>query len=200
MIPVQLAITTLNLGDVPDEWDSLTEAGRILVDATDRNRWGIGDLAARAKRKYGEAKLPSFARAIKTGASTVYAYHKVSTFYAVGNRDLFPALSWSHYRYAADMADEAAALAILQEASDREWSAKELQKAVKDTKNGDPVILQMYPVYKQTARIESLTNGDKLLHMTLVLEVPEMITTLQDLRNEGRNVFLTLMYEEEQAE
>lgn len=130
MPDVRVVITDFDLDQIGDEWEDLTNTGREIVDAHDRNRWALGDLGLKVVRRYGEESLAMFADDIKkVRRSTMYDYCRVSKFFPRPTRDQFPALSWSHYRDAARLEKLDDALSVLTESQDKDRSV-EKQKAV----------------------------------------------------------------------
>lgn len=118
---------------LPDDWQSLVTAGLDLVQAQDRNRWALGDLAAVCETRYGQKSIQKLATEIRMPKhKTLYDYHRVATFYPISARAEYPLLSWSHYREAMRLENVEAALELLAEANDGDkpvaWLAREAQK------------------------------------------------------------------------
>lgn len=113
---------------VSDDWQDLVDAAQAIMEAHDRDRWVLGDLAARVERRYGESSLKAYADAIACRSSTLYDYHRVSLFYEPEHREQFPALTWSHYREAMRAGNLAAALAWLIQAHDNTWPIAEMHR------------------------------------------------------------------------
>ena len=132
-------LTTIDPAAISDDWEDLTSAGRELTEQNDRNRWALGDLAGRCTARYGEDSLTDFASDIRIFYQTVYSYRQVSAFYPSSTRIEFPALSWSHYRMCVRLGDLGAALQMLGQASDLNWSARDLTDAINVTLGKPPV-------------------------------------------------------------
>ena len=114
------------------DWQTLVQAGIDLVQAQDRNRWSLGDLAAITERQYGQASVKKLATEIRMPRhKTLYEYHRVSRFYDLSTREEFPQLSWSHYREAMRLESLSAACAMLAEAHDNDWPVAKLAREIK---------------------------------------------------------------------
>lgn len=117
---------------ISDDWEILADAGRALAEQNDLNRWVLGDLAGRVEKRYGDDALGSYASEIRVFERTLRVYRQVSSFYPVENgiRVAFPALSWSHYRLCVRLGDLDSAEQMLADASDHNWSARDLTDAI----------------------------------------------------------------------
>lgn len=132
-------LVDFDVWDIPDDWEALADAGRDLADANDRNRWVLGDLALRVETRYGEDAIGQYASEIKVFERTLRTYRQVSAFYENGTRVQYPALSWSHYRMAVRLKDVDAAMALLAEAQDNNWSSRDLTDALNLSLGKPPV-------------------------------------------------------------
>lgn len=129
-----------DIRSLPSDWETLADAGRALAEANDRNRWRIGDLARQVETVYGDASLDTYASEINIFARTLRLYRQVSAFYPEnGTRIQYPTLSWSHYRMAMRLGDEDSALAMLADAVDNNWSARDLTDALNVALGKPPV-------------------------------------------------------------
>ena len=128
---VRIVVTEFDFDALPNEWSALVSAGIQIVEAHDRNRWVLGDLARRVAREYGQKSLATYAGEVNVRSSTMYEYHACATFYPLFARATFPSLSWSHYRAAMKLKDYDLALEWLSKAADEGWSADILSKAIK---------------------------------------------------------------------
>lgn len=114
------------------DWESLVTAGLELVQASDRNRWTLGDIAILAERHYGEGSIKKLATEIRVPKhKTLYDYHRVAKFYDHGARAEFVQLSWSHYREAMRLGSLENARAVLTEANDSDWPVAALAREIK---------------------------------------------------------------------
>lgn len=110
----------MNTAIKTDTWEEIVDIGIELAQATDRNRWAMGELAVRAERKYGDGCIGKLAYAINVRTKTLYDYHRVSAFYGQYSAHA-ENLSWSHYREALRIGDLDRALWALEKASSRDW-------------------------------------------------------------------------------
>lgn len=146
--------------NTPDDWQSIVTAGIELVQATDRNRWHLGDIAALAERVYGENSVKKLATEIRMPKhKTLYEYQRVAEFYPASARVEFVQLSWSHYREATRLGSLDNARELLAQAHDEDrpvaWLAREVRKRC-----GEKVSPEKY--LDVTAAITDL-NGDLVL-------------------------------------
>lgn len=110
---------------ITDAWEDLTSAGRELAQASDRNRWALGDLASRVEKRYGDDVFGKFAAEINMRQKTLRDYERVYTFY--GEKPAYADnLSWSHCREAARLKEISAALWALGKAADRDWTIEKM--------------------------------------------------------------------------
>lgn len=130
----------IDLRALPSDWEMLADAGRVLAEANDRNRWLLGDLARRVETVYGDKSLDKYASEINLYARTLRAYRHVSAFYPeFGTRGHFPNLAWSHFRECARLGDPDAALAMLEQCSANNWTTRELTDALNAALGRPPV-------------------------------------------------------------
>lgn len=134
------SLTDFDVWQIPGDLESLGNAGEALAQANDRNRWKLGDLAERVTTRYGDDEFGKFASRIKVFYKTLYDYRQVSRFYPeFSARMEYPNLSWSHYRMCTRLKDYDAAMAMLNEASARDWSAAQLTDALNQAMGRPPV-------------------------------------------------------------
>lgn len=119
--------------NTPSDWQSIVTVGIELVQASDRNRWYLGDLAALAERVHGESSIKKLATEIRMPRhKTLYEYHRVSKFYDSSTRGEFAQLSWSHYREATRLGSLDNARELLAQANDEDrpvaWLTREVKK------------------------------------------------------------------------
>jgi len=131
MSDVRVVINEFDLDALADDWSALVSAGIQVVEAHDRNRWVLGDIARKVCRKYGQKSLATYAGEVNVRSSTMYEYHACAAYYSIEDRATFPSLSWSHYRAAMKLKDYDLALNWLGKAADEGWSADTLSKAIK---------------------------------------------------------------------
>lgn len=129
---MKVVVTDFDLHDADADYESLVAAGQAVTDAHDRNRWAIGDLAMRVEKRYGDGMLEDYASKLKLFPRVLRLYRQIADFYPAENgiRELFPALSWSHYRMCVRLKDLDSACAMLAQASDNNWSARDLTDAI----------------------------------------------------------------------
>lgn len=162
MTQVVDALTDFDVWQIPDDLESLGNAGEALAQANDRNRWKLGDLAQRVTARYGDDEFGKFASRIKVFYKTLYDYRQVSTFYAeLSARAEFPNLSWSHYRTCMRLRDLDAAMSMLGDASANDWSAAQLTDAL-NTALGRPPVQRAILVDTFTASTGIVVRGDVL--------------------------------------
>ncbi|MCI0348140.1 MAG: hypothetical protein L0Z53_01835 [Acidobacteriales bacterium] len=122
---------SFDIENLPDDWESLADAGREIVGDQDRDRWMLGHLAKRVEKRYGEKSIKKFASDINLPSSkTLYDYHRVSKFYPFSVHADFPALSWSHFKVAMRLEWEESALNVLCEAEENNWPVAALNERI----------------------------------------------------------------------
>lgn len=124
-------MTDFDVFALQDDWETLADAGRAVMDDMDSGRWLAGDIACRVARRYGDDSLSKFAAEIGMArASTLRDYLRVSRFYEPVARATYQGvLSWTHYRTcmrAGDLAGE-----WLERANDNGWPIAELDRQMK---------------------------------------------------------------------
>ena len=126
-------MTTFDIAAIPDDWESLADAGRAVMTEMDTGRWLAGDLALRVEKCYGTDALGQYAADIGIASkSTLKDYRAVAARYTKDARAAFPALSWSHYRTALRAKDDAELYLV--QAQDNGWPvavmAREIAAAI----------------------------------------------------------------------
>lgn len=141
---------------LPDEWESLTDAGRAMVEDKTNSQWRLGDLfirastrflAATAKRGDQKRLLDDFASAIGENPSSLKVYYTVSAFYPCDARASFANLSYAHFKIAKRLGDLDSALAMLERASAEGWSTRQTTDAVKAALNEPPLARPLFDGY-----------------------------------------------------
>lgn len=122
-------MTTFDIAAIPDDWESLADAGRAVMTEMDTGRWLAGDLALRVEKCYGTDALGQYAADIGIASkSTLKDYRAVAARYTKDARAAFPALSWSHYRTALRAKDDAELYLV--QAQDNGWPVAELNRQI----------------------------------------------------------------------
>lgn len=152
---IRVVVNEFDLDALGDDWETLVSAGIQIVEAHDRNRWTLGDLAKKCQRRYGSAAIKTYAAAVNVRSSTMYEYHACATFYNLEDRATFPPLAWSHYRAALRLKEHELALEWLARAADEEWSADTLTKEIKEFLGEDTP----EKVFDQVKRLETDADG-----------------------------------------
>ncbi len=120
-----------DIENLPDDWESLADAGREIVGDQDRDRWMLGHLAKRVEKRYGEKSIKKFASDINiASATTLYGYHAVFKFYPFSVHADFPTLSWSHFKVAMRLEWYEPALNVLCEAEENNWPVATLNERI----------------------------------------------------------------------
>lgn len=122
-------IAEIDITQIPDDYQSLCDVGRVIASSNDRNRWVLGRLGLRVVKAYGEDIFGDFANDIGMIAKTLYGYREVVEFYGE-NSPHEENLHWSHYRSAKRLGDLPAALCALQKASSRNRTATYFDKII----------------------------------------------------------------------
>jgi hypothetical protein len=117
----------INLDAATDDWEDLIGAGIQLAEMQDRDRWQLGELAARCVGRYGDDAFNKYATAIDVKSKTLYDYKRVFDFYGK-NSARAENLRWSHYRKAMEMKDKAQW--ALDKASIRDWPCWKFEKII----------------------------------------------------------------------
>lgn len=115
---------------VGDSWEELVSVGQTIMEAHDRDRWVLGDLSNKVARRYGDESIRKYAAEINARTSTLYDYSRVSAFYGLERREMFPALTWSHYREAARLETLPVAVEWLEQAQDNGWPIAEMHRQI----------------------------------------------------------------------
>lgn len=148
---LRLVVTDFDLDALGEGWEDLSSAARAIADAHDRNRWALGDIGLKVVRRYGEDSLAAFVADIKkVRPSTMYDYCRISKFYPRDIRDLFPALSWSHYREAARLGALQRAINVLEQAQDEDMTVESLHALVNELLD-EPLPPQKVAEFEATA-------------------------------------------------
>lgn len=136
---VQQVVVDIDIDKLGDDWEELADAGRMIYEAHERNRWQLGHLASKVTRKYGENSIGKFAVDIHCSPSIMYQYFEVWSFYTDEDRAIFPSLTWSHYRAAKAALNYDMAIMWLGKAADGEWTVEDLTAAMDaNPAGGDP--------------------------------------------------------------
>lgn len=122
-------IQPFDLAAIPDDYETLCEAGRLIAEASDRNRWALGRLAMRVVKAYGEDVFDHFARDIGMKSKTLYGYREVSQFYGE-NSAYAENLQWTHYRTAMRLDTLDCAEWALLKAADKGWTATRFEMLI----------------------------------------------------------------------
>lgn len=140
---IEMIFTPDTMLALPDDWETLCDAGREISSRQDANRWTMGALAHRVERKHGERSLKKFSGDINLASSkTLYDYWRVWRFYDDMDIDgfsahaEFPNLSWSHFRTAMQAGENA--LEMLGRAAGMGWTISEFDRELK-RENGNRV-------------------------------------------------------------
>lgn len=122
-------VQPFDLAAVPDDYETLCEAGRLIAEASDRNRWALGRLAMRVVKTYGEDVFDHFARDIGMKSKTLYGYREVAAFYGE-NSAYAENLQWTHYRTAMRLDTLDCAEWALLKAADKGWTATRFEMLI----------------------------------------------------------------------
>lgn len=90
-----------------------------------QRRWLLGDLCLLIQSSYGKNRLGDFATKTNIARSTANQYRNMSAFYRTELRYAFDNLSYSHYRLAYRLKEDAAL--FLTEASLNQWTIEQTQ-------------------------------------------------------------------------
>ena len=165
-------ITTIDVDAVPDDWESLTEMGREIAGAQDKNRWALGDLTVKVHKVYGGESIKKFATEIRMPAhKTLYDYWRTAAFWPVDARTEYPLLSWSHYRAASRAVDLDAARHYLEMADTEDMPVAAMVACMK-ADLGNPVT--------QRRTFEALLNHGLGTQMTFNVTDADTLWMLND--------------------
>jgi hypothetical protein len=98
--------------------------GLDIVEVLNRLQWLTGDYALAVERDLGSGALEEVARAIGSDIKSLRRCRDVASRYTPKEREMFPKLSWSHYRAAAGVKDRAERIKWLRLADDEGWSCE----------------------------------------------------------------------------
>lgn len=160
-----LAVATRLVSTNPNRaWEEVCTIGRSFVGDTDLYRWALGDLAGLVKKSYGDNRLGEFAGAINMRKKTLAQYRWLAARFSreSGAREMFPTLSFSHYRAVAGVADFESAMDYLQQAADNAWSVELLELNVKAADSEDGAMVDKPVRYLNAfaaAYVENLQDG-----------------------------------------
>lgn len=127
----------------PDPEDYMSTAPRepsleeLLDRATEMRlanratQWALGDIAAEARETFGKQALGKLAEVMGVSTRWVQKLAQVSTAYSKQERAAFPELGWSLFALAARADDP---IQWLTQASDSQWSERELRQAIRGGK------------------------------------------------------------------
>lgn len=124
-------------------WEEVVSMGLELRERDDNLRWQWGKLADYTWREFGQDGLEKLAREVGKDKMTLRRYALVYTKIPQSLVELYPKLSWTHFRVAAGQDDPVDLANLLKDADDNDWSIeqmsvearhrKQLKKAVKPT-------------------------------------------------------------------
>jgi hypothetical protein len=110
----------------PAAWDMAVAAGMEARENMDSGRWIIGDIAATLRKSYGKNIFGQYAKSINVQPKTVRDYSRTARFWQKDAReellDLYPTLTYSHFRTAMRFKDIGKATAFLVECADGAWT------------------------------------------------------------------------------
>lgn len=116
---------------VDTSWETLTDYGRSLLDAQDRQRWQLGELVDLVQTHYGESSITKFCEEVKGKPSTLYQYAQVYRFYPRDSWKEYPIVRYTQWREAMKLKDVDTALALIQRANDENMRMADFYAAVK---------------------------------------------------------------------
>lgn len=122
-------IAEIDVTQFPDDYEALCDVGRLIANASDRNRWVLGRLAMRVVKVYSEDVFDNFARDIGMKSKTLYGYREVAAFYG----EISPYgenLQWTHYRTAMRLDTLDCAEWALLKAADKGWTATRFEMLI----------------------------------------------------------------------
>lgn len=112
-----------------DIYDTAVNAGVVAAGDHDKNRWLIGDLASRIKKRYGQDMIGRFATDINMEKSRVKDYRRVCEFWEKDTRAsilaTMPVITFSHMRLAMRLGNHPEALSFLEECADNAWTVEQ---------------------------------------------------------------------------
>lgn len=114
--------------DAASGWQAACDAGRAAVTDEDGSRWFIGDLALLVDKQYGRNRIGEFAVQINSNVNTVKQYRRVAKFYETDTRVSFSNLSYTHFREAIALKDDA--VVVLTEAAENQWTTERMKVEV----------------------------------------------------------------------
>ena len=112
------------------EWEEAITIGQQLRQLKELSQWAIGDLANRVASEYGDTAIGKFSYAIGLERKTVREYMRVSRKYQPTIR--MAVLSFRHHQIALQSDNPKK---MLVKANDKNWTTRELYKAVKEQSN-----------------------------------------------------------------
>lgn len=133
-----------------DTWEMLVNAAIQDVDDMDTKRWRLGDLSAMVDSRYGEGAMDEFIREIKERKSRIYELRRVALMFPRHDAERaslleLPNLRHSHFSAACRLRDKDAAVALLMQASDEDWTVTQTEYEVAQIRrNGEPRWLTIF--------------------------------------------------------
>jgi len=156
-------------------WQAVCDAARSAAADEGMNRWLIGDLALLVDKQYGRNRIGEFAVQANMPVSTVKQYRRVSSFYENDTRVSFENLSYTHFRSAMALKDDA--VTVLTEAASNQWTTERLTVEVA-ARRGKKITA------KKLLDVEAEIRGGSLLNGTLTLWIAEgdLLATVIDYK------------------
>lgn len=175
-MPISVSVEEWNENQEPAlrTYEDFVSAGQALVEAIDRNRWSLGDLADKIATVYGDDTLGRFAGDIGLSKKTLYAYRQVARFYEPSTRENFADtnITYSHMRLAMRLNNRELALEWLQTASENDWTVDRLAyelHALLDVETE-----RIWLVQSGAVRYATIDPDSGLLHIEM--ELPQGVT------------------------
>ncbi len=181
-----MVIAYADLDQISDEWETLVSAGQQIVEAHDRNRWLLGDIALlKVQKRYGEDAIGRYADDVGVRPSTMYQYRDVSKMFEFSMRMEFrkrhPTLTWSHCYQLARLNALELALPLADIAEDRGWKTRRLKETVDEILGVDPPPEKVFDHHPVTlGPIDSITG------MVTLCLAPAVVEGIADEVAEGK--------------
>lgn len=125
-------MTGFDVVTLPDDWETLADAGRTAAQDMDSGRFLLGDLALRIEKRYGQDSIGQYSADIGLArAGTLREYARVARRFDIPTRIAFAGdagLNWSHFREALRAKDDAEIW--LARAADEGWPVAEMARQI----------------------------------------------------------------------
>lgn len=109
-------------------WEEAISEGLEIREQKDNCQWGLGDLALKVEKNYGEDSLSKFSHSIGIDTGSLMVYRWTANKIPVEMRDRL--LSFEHHKIIAGCKDREK---WIKQASDNSWSTSQLHKAIEES-------------------------------------------------------------------